>query len=119
MVLKTLYLQHIAAVMDGYRDLARELLGRDPVYTILLHHSLLNALVMPDMLRMFEANGWKVVSPEAGYADPLYTEDVTDMDYSESILISIARKKNMLPYKVKVLEGQFEKQKKILKEYIP
>ena len=117
--LKTLYLQHIAAVMDGYRELARELLGRDPIHTILLHHNLLNALVMPDLLRTLEANGWQVVSPEAGYTDPLYTEDVTDMDTSESILISIARKKNILLLKSKILEGQFEKQKRILKEYVP
>ena len=116
--LKALYLQHLVRILKGHRDLARKLLGKDPVYTILLHHNLLNALVMPDILRMLEANGWKVVSPEEAYKDPIYQEDLSMVGYSESHLGAMARKLGVLLEDVRLLEAQFAVQSANIKEYI-
>lgn len=119
MPLKALYLQHLADILKGYRELGLKLLGRDPVHTVLLHHNLLNALVMPDLLRMLEANGWKVVSPEEAYVDPLYREDITSVGYSESHLGALARKQGLFLEDVRRLEAKFALESQNLKEYVP
>jgi peptidoglycan/xylan/chitin deacetylase (PgdA/CDA1 family) len=116
--LRALYLQHLMVLLKGYRELGRKLLSRDPVHTILLHHNLLNALVMPDLLRMLDANGWKVVSPEEAYRDPIYAEDLTMVGYSESHLGAIARKRGVFLEEARQLEAQFAVEKANLKEYI-
>lgn len=116
--LRALYFQHLVGMLKGHRDLGRKLLGRDPVYTILLHHNLLNALVMPDLLRMLDSNGWKVVSPEEAYRDPIYDEDLTTVGYSESHLGAMARKRGIFLEEVRLLEAQFAVEKANLKEYI-
>jgi peptidoglycan/xylan/chitin deacetylase (PgdA/CDA1 family) len=116
--IRALYLQHLVGILRGHRDLGRKLLGRNPIHTILLHHNLLNALVMPDLLRMLDANGWKVVSPEEAYRDPIYQEDLTSVGYSESHLGAMARKRGVCLEEVRFLEAQFAVEKAHLKEYI-
>lgn len=117
--IRTLYFRHLDEALRGYRELGNRLLGRDPVHTLLLHHNLLNALVMPDLLRMLDANGWKVVSPEEAYLDPIYAEDLSAMGYSESHLGSLARKRGMFLDDVQRLEALLEVGKTALKEYVP
>ncbi|BDU70352.1 hypothetical protein GETHOR_24530 [Geothrix oryzae] len=117
--IRTLYLRHLDEVLRGYRDLGDRLLGKDPVHTLLLHHNLLNALVMPDLLRMLDANGWKVVGPEEAYRDPIYAEDLSTMGYSESHLGALARKRRMLVAEVQRLEALLEGGKTALKEHAP
>jgi peptidoglycan/xylan/chitin deacetylase (PgdA/CDA1 family) len=116
--LRALYFQHLVGILKGYRELGQKLLGRDPIHTILLHHNLLNALVMPDLLRMLEANGWNVVTPEEAYRDPIYQEDLTMVGYSESHLGALARKRGVFLEEVRVMEGQFTLEKAHIKEYI-
>lgn len=103
--LRDRYLGHIQACLAGYRELGRELLGREATHAILLHHNLLNAMVMPDLLAMLEREGWTVVSPEVGYKDPLYQEDRADAGYAESILEAIARKRKVLPGRFEALKA--------------
>jgi peptidoglycan/xylan/chitin deacetylase (PgdA/CDA1 family) len=116
--IRALYFQHLVSMLKGHRDLGRKLLGRDPIYTILLHHNLMNALVMPDLLRMLESNGWKVVGPEEAYKDPIYGEDLTSVGYSESHLGAMARKRGVFLDEVRLLEAQFAIEQANLKEYI-
>jgi peptidoglycan/xylan/chitin deacetylase (PgdA/CDA1 family) len=116
--LRALYFQHLARMLTGYRDLARRLLGRDPIHSLLLHHNLLNAMVMPDLLRMLEANGWKVVDPEEAYLDPIYAEDLSSAGYHESHLGGLAQKRGLFLADVHRLEAQSALEKANLKGYI-
>ena len=118
-VLRTLYLQHLARMLDGYRALGRELLKREVPHTLLLHHNLLNALMMPDILRMLEQNGWKVIDPAAAYRDPFYSEDLGSAGYSESLLGAIARGKGVFLDKVRALEAQQDEEIRLIKEFLP
>jgi hypothetical protein len=74
---------------------------------------------MPDLLRMLEANGWKIVSPEEAYQDPIYQEDLSMVGYSESHLGALARKRGVLLDEVRELEEQFISAKASIKDYIP
>jgi len=94
--IRAAYLQHLHECLSGFRDLARELLGRDPVQVILLHHNLINAMFMPDILDLIERDGWRIVAPEEGYQDPLYREDRAEVGYAESILEAVALKRGVL-----------------------
>ena len=45
--------------LDIYDKLARAVLGRSPKHTLLVHHNLLNALFLDDIIQMFKDKGWK------------------------------------------------------------
>lgn len=91
--LRELYLAHILECLKVYDSLGQDLLGRKVAHAILLHHNLLNSLVMPDLLAMLERSGWKVVNPEEGYSDALYQQERADVGYSDSVLVAVAKKK--------------------------
>lgn len=55
-----------------YDGLARDVLGRSPAHTLLLHHNLTTALFLPDVLRAFRAEGWTAVDAEEAFADPVF-----------------------------------------------
>jgi len=66
---------HLAALWDNaqaYERLARQLYGREVKHVLLLHHNLLNALFLGDVIGMFRIRGWKVVSPDEAFEDSAY-----------------------------------------------
>lgn len=69
---RELYLAHLWDHAQAYDRLARRLHGRDVAHVLLLHHRLLNALFLGDVIDMFRSRGWKVVSPDEAFADPAY-----------------------------------------------
>jgi peptidoglycan/xylan/chitin deacetylase (PgdA/CDA1 family) len=50
----------------------RQRLGRSPPHVLLLHANGLNAVMLPDILAMFEAGGWTFVDPIQAFTDPIY-----------------------------------------------
>ncbi|WP_019937770.1 polysaccharide deacetylase family protein [Bordetella sp. FB-8] len=50
----------------------RRQLGRSPVHVLLLHTNGLNAALLPDILSMFEADGWTFVDPAQAFTDYIY-----------------------------------------------
>ncbi len=66
---------HLAGVWDNaraYDRLARLLYGRSVKHVLLLHHNLLNALFLGDVIDMFRSRGWTIVGPDEAFADPAY-----------------------------------------------
>ena len=66
---------HLAALWDNaqaYERLARQLYGRDVKHVLLLHHNLINALFIGDVIDMFRTRGWKIVSPDDAFEDSAY-----------------------------------------------
>ena len=104
--LRSMYFKHLLTMLTGYRDLGRKLLGRDPVHVLLLHHNLLNALVMPDLLDLLADHGWRVVAPERAFTDPVLAGDLADAPESESVLGALARLRGVELATVKGLEEQ-------------
>lgn len=117
--IQELYLKHLQACLKGYRELGRELLGREATHAILLHHNLLNALVMPEFLALLEREGWTVVPPETGYKDPLYQEDRSEVGYAESILEALARKRKTLPGRFEMLRTSLWGEQEAVEGYAP
>lgn len=93
------YLRHIWSRAQYYDTLSKQVLGRSVKHTLLIHHNLLNALFLPDLLTMFEQKGWKLINAKDAFADPVFESQVNILPAGESILWALAKE-----------AGQFEKE---------
>ena len=87
------YVKHILDRATYYRTLARDVVGRPVKHVLLLHHNLLNALFLGDLIVALKADGWTLVNPETAYSDPIYGEDVDLVPAGESVVWQVAKKK--------------------------
>ena len=69
---RELYLAHLWEHAQAYDQLGRQLYGREVKHVLLLHHRLINALFLGDVIDMFRARGWTILSPDDAFADPAY-----------------------------------------------
>jgi peptidoglycan-N-acetylglucosamine deacetylase len=89
--IKTAYLSHVRQRALAYRDLSRTLQGRDMAQVLLLHHNLINALWLGDVIAMFKEMGWTITTPDEAYKDPVYALQPTLLAAGQSLLLSMAR----------------------------
>lgn len=89
--IKEIYLAHIWQRAQAYRDLSQTLQGRDIPQVLLLHHNLINALWLDDIISMFKDKGWMIVSPETAFADLIYQFQPERAWPGQSLLLSMAR----------------------------
>ncbi|MDB5935145.1 MAG: polysaccharide deacetylase [Massilia sp.] len=88
---KQLYLAHIRQRALAYRVLSQQLQGRDIAQVILLHHNLVNALWLDDIIAQFREMGWSIVTPAAAFADPVYQLAPERAAPGQSLLLSMGR----------------------------
>jgi peptidoglycan/xylan/chitin deacetylase (PgdA/CDA1 family) len=69
---RDMYLSHVWDDAVAFDRLATELYGRGVKHVILLHHRLLNALFLGDVIDMFRARGRTIISPDEAFADVAY-----------------------------------------------
>ncbi len=105
------YLQHMWDRATYYNDLAKKVFGRQIKHTILIHHNLLNALFLQDLMRMFEKKGWNIVSSHEAFRDPVFKLEPNILPAGESIVWSVAKEtgqyKHILRYPAE--DGEYEK----------
>lgn len=89
--IKQAYLAHIRQRALAYRTLSQQLQGRDIAQVMLLHHNLINALFLDDVISQFEQMGWQFVSPATAFADPVYQLVPERAAPGQSLLLSMAR----------------------------
>ncbi len=89
--LKRTYLAHIRQRALAYRALSQQLQGRDIAQVILLHHNLINALWLGDVIAQFKDMGWTITTPDAAFQDPVYALQPISNVAGQSILLSMAR----------------------------
>ena len=107
------YLVHIKERAEYYNNLAMEVIGREPDHVLLLHHNLLNALFLDDIIQMFIDNGWEVIDAMIAFEDPMYSESPDELPAGESIIWSLAyatgKYDDVLRYPAE--DGEYEKEK--------
>jgi len=69
---RSAYMEFAGRAADGYSKMAREVIGRDFPQVLVIHANHLNADSIDDLLKVFEARGYKFVSLEDAQADPAY-----------------------------------------------
>ena len=58
---------------------------------MLMHHKLINALWLDDIIAMFTEMGWTFVTPAFAFADPVYQLTPDRPAPGQSLMLSIAR----------------------------
>ncbi len=88
---KNFYLDHMYERAIYYDNLAKEITGRQIDHVILIHHSLLNALFLDDLIQMFEEKGWEIINISDAYKDGVYSELPNILPAGESIVWALAK----------------------------
>lgn len=105
------YLSHVKQRAAAYRDLSRRLLERDIPQVMLLHHNLLNALFLGDVIETLRREGFTFVDPETAYQDPVYRLEPDRPAPGQSLLLSLARSRGwkLVPEFERLMDdGDFE-----------
>jgi peptidoglycan/xylan/chitin deacetylase (PgdA/CDA1 family) len=89
--IKQAYLAHVKQRALAYRALSQQLQGRDIPQVMLMHHNLINALWLDDVIVMFKEMGWTIVTPATAFADPVYQLVPERATPGQSLLLSMAR----------------------------
>jgi peptidoglycan/xylan/chitin deacetylase (PgdA/CDA1 family) len=84
------YLTHMLDRARYYDELATQLTGASIPHTLLVHHNLLNALFLGDLLDALEHEGFHIIAPETAYADPVFAREPSAIPAGESLLWSLA-----------------------------
>ncbi len=89
--IKRSYLAHLKQRAIAYRALSQQVQGRDIAQVLLLHHNLVNALWLDDVITQFKDMGWSITTPDAAFQDPVYALQPISNVAGQSILMSMAR----------------------------
>lgn len=89
--IRSAYLAHIRQRAEAYRALSQQLQGRDIAQLLLLHHNLINALWLDDVITQFKDMGWTIVSPDKALEDPVYQLQPERSVAGQSLLLSLGR----------------------------
>ncbi len=84
------YLAHMLDRARYYDRLATTVTGHPIAHTLLVHHNLLNALFLGDLVDALERDGFRVISPEEAYADPVFAAQPAAIPAGESLVWSLA-----------------------------
>jgi peptidoglycan/xylan/chitin deacetylase (PgdA/CDA1 family) len=85
------YVDHLLDRATYYDGLARQLLGRSPPHTILLHHNLACSLFLGEALKAFRDKGWRLVDATTAFADPLYASEPNIAPAGQSLIWALAK----------------------------
>lgn len=118
---KEYYIQHILNRADYYDSLAHSVFKREIKHTLLVHHSLLNALFLDDLLVALKAKGWKLIDTKKAFKDAVFSEQPMIAPCGESIVWQCAKQKDSISKTLRypAEDGEYEKEplEKYLKEY--
>lgn len=85
------YVYHILNRAAYYDSLAQQVWQKPVKHNLLIHHSLLNALFLDDILLALKQNGWTIINAGDAFTDPVYQQQTGNVPAGESILWQLAR----------------------------
>jgi peptidoglycan/xylan/chitin deacetylase (PgdA/CDA1 family) len=88
---RNFYVEHIWERTQFYDGLARQVLNRPVRHTLLIHHNLLNALFLSDVLQMYAQRGWRVIDAQVAFQDPVFASEPDVLPAGESIIWALAK----------------------------
>jgi peptidoglycan/xylan/chitin deacetylase (PgdA/CDA1 family) len=91
--LRDAYVELHADSIEFYDDVAVKELGRSPRHVLLLHENDLAALFLGDLVKKLRKNGWKIVSPELAFQDPIANVEPDTLVLGQGRVIALATAK--------------------------
>lgn len=88
---KKYYLDHLWNRAQYYDNLAIQVLGSSPSHTLLIHHNLLNALFLEDVIQLFKDKGWHVINADDAFSDPVFKRTPNILPAGEGLIWGLAK----------------------------
>lgn len=88
---KEYYISHIYSRAMYYDSLALQITGRHIKHTLLLHHNLLNAMFLGELINFFKVKGWELISASDAYKDEVFSLQPDVLPAGESIVWEMAK----------------------------
>lgn len=105
------YLQHMWKRAQYYNGLSKQLFQREVKHTILIHHNLLSALFLGDLIQHFKSKGWKLIDADKAYQDKLFQMETKGLPSGESLLWSLAKERKYKGLRYPAESARYEKAK--------
>lgn len=110
---KQYYINHIIDRIEYYDSLSLISFNRRIPHTLLLHHNLLNALYLDDLLVAIKDSGWELIDAKKAYTDKVFCLQYEILPCGESLVWQSAKANpimaSMLRYPAE--DGDYEKEK--------
>jgi peptidoglycan-N-acetylglucosamine deacetylase len=106
---KRAYLDHLWQRAQYYDALSRKHLARSVKHVMLLHHNLINALFLRDVIAMFKRKGWHIIDANTAFSDPVYALQPNTLPAGESILWALAKQAGEVGLRFPAEDGEYEK----------
>lgn len=81
--LSKLYVDVLWENIQFYDTLAKANLGRSPKHVLLLHENEMAALFIDDLVKHIKSKGWKIISPQEAYSDPISKQYNSSMSFNK------------------------------------
>jgi len=95
--LRDLFVESHLQSSNFAHDLSLRLLGRAPVQMMLLHEADVTVMFIADLIKALKNDGWKIVSADEAYADPLIYMQAEEAFATGTLLEMLASDKNISP----------------------
>jgi peptidoglycan-N-acetylglucosamine deacetylase len=93
--LRKLYIENHVEAARFADQLGRRALGRAPAQVLLLHDTDLAALWLVDLIAALRADGWRIISMDQAYTDPMASAQPDLPDIGGTLLQQIGREKQV------------------------
>lgn len=88
--LEEIYVQTLWDGIQFYDGIAKTVLGRSPKHILLLHENDIAAMFVGALAEKIKTEGWKIISPELAYTDPIAGENPDTLRNNQGRIVSIA-----------------------------
>jgi peptidoglycan/xylan/chitin deacetylase (PgdA/CDA1 family) len=89
------YVDTLYSAIEFYDDIAKKSLGRSPQHVMLLHENDAAALFVGDLIAHLRAKGWKIISPQQAYQDPIARNFPNIVFHKQGRVAAIANSKGV------------------------
>lgn len=88
--LRSAYVDLLSEGIEFYDRVARENLGRSPRHVLLMHENDLAVLYLGDLVAKLRKSGWKIISPEEAFRDPIASVEPSTLTLGQGRVIAMA-----------------------------
>lgn len=88
---KEYYINHVYERAVFYESLSYKLNNRHINHMLLLHHNILGALFLDDLIKHFKNKGWEIVDADVAFKDKIYNTEVKLIPSGQSLIWAMAK----------------------------
>jgi peptidoglycan-N-acetylglucosamine deacetylase len=105
------YVAHMRDRARYYRQVAHDVLGHDIRHTVLIHHNLLSAMYLGDMIAGLRQDAWKWIDAADAFRGPVFEREPKIVPAGESLVWALAKETGRFDARLRYPgeDGEYEK----------